>query len=270
MITAVFVVTGMLYAAACVLYLAFLIRGHDRVAQVAAVALGGAAASHATFLAADFALEGHVPYETVHQTLATCALVIVLVYLAVLSRQKIGVLGAFITPVALLFFVGAGLGRAIGGEVPPTVKTALLPIHVGLNVLGIAAFALAFASACGYVIQERQLRQKKLGGLFERLPSLDALDSLGFRLVIAGFPLLTLGIITGTVWAVRLDPSAPAITTAQAFALLTWLVFAGVLLLRVAAGWRGRRAAIGTMLGFACAMAVLLGYMLRAGGGVSG
>jgi ABC-type uncharacterized transport system permease subunit len=145
------------------------------------------------------------------------------------------------------------------------VRSFLLPLHIAFNVLGIVAFALAFAAAVGYVIQERMLRRKKLGGVAQRLPALDVLDSLGLRLVLIGFPLLTLGIVTGTIWAVRID--TPFITTAQGFALLAWLVFATVLVLRVAVGWRGRRAAIGTIMGFFCAMAVLVGYVVRSGGG---
>lgn len=268
MLTALFVLTGILYAASCGAYLFYLLKGHEKTGPVAAGLLAGAAAAHASFLAADFGLGGQ-PFATTGQTLGDAALVVVLLYLAVLSRQKIAVLGAFITPVALLLFMAAGIGRAID-QVPQTVQTVLLPIHVSLNVLGIAAFTLAFAAACAYVLQERQLRKKQLGGLFERLPSLDVLDALAFRLVSIGFPLLTLGIISGTIWAFRLEPGAPAISPAQALGLLAWLVFAGVLLLRIAAGWRGRRAAIGTMLGFACAVAVLFGYMLRSGVGVSG
>ena len=75
------------------------------------------------------------------------------------------------------------------------------------------------------------------------------------------------GVITGTFWAVRLDPSAPSIGATQTIGVLAWLLFAVVLLLRVAVGWRGRRAAIGTMLGFVCACAVLVGYWLRGQGG---
>jgi ABC-type uncharacterized transport system permease subunit len=114
-----------------------------------------------------------------------------------------------------------------------------------------------------YIVQERQLRQKKIGGLFQRLPSLDTLDTLGFRMVIVGFPLLTLGVVTGTLWAVRLDPEAPPIGATQTMGLVEWALFAAILLLRAVAGWRGRRAAIGTMMGFVVACAVLFGYVLR-------
>jgi ABC-type uncharacterized transport system permease subunit len=261
-ITTLFVATGIVYAVSCALYLTFLVKGTESLGTWANRLLAVAALSHASFLVVDYAEHGNVPYGDIHQTLSIASLLIVVAYLLAMLKYRLTVLGGFITPVTLLFFMGAGLGRSVA-HVPPDVRSALLPLHIGVNVLGIVAFALAFAAALAYVIQERLLRQKKLGGVFQRLPALDVLDSLGFRLVTIGFPLLTIGIITGTIWAVRLDPDSPAITAAQGFALIAWLVFAGVLLLRVAAGWRGRRAAIGTMIGFACATAVLVGYMLQ-------
>lgn len=265
-VTALFVLTGVLYALSCALYLTFLIKGTEGLGEWANRALVASVIAHSQFLVFDYYEHGNVPYGDIHQTLSALSLLIVLAYLFTKSRYNITVLGGFITPVTLLFFMGAGLGRSVG-HVPPDVRSALLPLHIGANVLGVVAFALAFAAALAYVIQERLLKRKRIGGMFQRLPALDVLDSLGFRLVTIGFPLLTVGIITGTIWAVRIDPEAPAITTTQGFALLAWLVFAGVLLLRVAAGWRGRRAAIGTMLGFALSLAVLLGYVIQSGGG---
>ena len=261
-----FYATGVLYAVSCGLYLTFLAKGTQPLGRWGNRALATAAAAHIVFLGADYAAHGNVPIGDIHQTLSLASLLIVAAYLLAMLRYRVTVLGAFITPVTLLFFMGAGLGRSVE-HVPPDVRSALLPLHIGVNVLGIVAFTLAFAAALAYVIQERLLRQKRIGGLFQRLPALDVLDSLGLRLVTIGFPLLTVGIVTGTIWAVQRQPEAPAITAAQGFALLAWLVFAGVLLLRVAAGWRGRRAAIGTMIGFACAAAVLVGYVLQSAGG---
>lgn len=265
-VTALFVLTGVLYALSCALYITYLVKGSEGVGAWANRVLIASVISHVQFLVADYAVAGHLPIGDIHQTLSVLSLLIVLAYLASRTKYRITVLGGFIAPVTLLFFMGAALGRSVS-HVPPDVRSALLPLHVGANLLGVVAFALAFVAALAYVIQERLLRRKRIGGMFQRLPDLDVLDSLGFRLVTIGFPLLTVGIITGTIWAVRLDPGAPEITATQGFALLAWLVFAGVLLLRVAVGWRGRRAAIGTMLGFACAMAVLVGYVLQSGGG---
>ncbi|HEX6243694.1 MAG TPA: cytochrome c biogenesis protein CcsA, partial [Polyangiales bacterium] len=81
------------------------------------------------------------------------------------------------------------------------------------------------------------------------------------KLLLVGFPLFTAGSVSGAIWAARLPAT---LTPAQILGLVAWAVFATVLLLRVAAGWQGKRAAIGTLVGFACALTVLVGYAIRA------
>lgn len=267
--TALFALVAVLYSLAGALYLTFLARGAEQTGKAAGVVLAGAVVAHVVFLAVDVLSSTRPLFADIHQALGVGSLLVALSYLGTVwlgghrisSRGKLQVLGAFITPITLLFFLGAGFRRGV--QVSDEVRSAMLPFHIGVNVLGIAAFALAFGVSVAYVIQERQLRRKTLTGLFRRLPSLDTLDTLGFRMVIVGFPLLTLGVVTGTLWAVRLDPDQPPIGPTQTMGLVEWALFAAVLLLRVVAGWRGRRAAIGTMLGFVVACAVLFGYVLR-------
>lgn len=263
MTATLFVAIAALYFVAAAIYLAHLVWGADPLARVGTWTLGVAAAAHAAFFAMDLAA-GTLTFD-IHEALAAAALLLTIAFLAAArGRPKMQVVGAFVTPVTLLFFLGAGLRRGVG-TVPPEVRSAVLPIHVTVNVLGVVAFALAFGVAVAYLLQERQLRRKQLGGVFQRLPPLDVLDTLGFRLVTIGFPLLTLGVVSGALWAVRIDPDAPSISPTQMLGLVAWVMFAAVLLLRVAAGWRGRRAAYGTMLGFLCTCLLLLGYVLRDG-----
>lgn len=270
-LTLLFACVAVLYSVSGALYLAFLARGTEPMGKSASVALGGAVALHIVYLVVSVATSSRPLFSDIHQALGFGSLLVALAYLGIVTMRarrvgapdKLRVLGAFVTPITLLFFLGAGLRREV--DVSDEVRSAILPFHIAVNVLGIAAFALAFGVSVAYVLQERQLRRKKLGGLLERLPSLDTLDGLAFRLVIVGFPLLTLGVVTGTLWAVRLDPDAPPIGATQTMGLIEWALFAAVLLLRVAAGWRGRRAALGTMLGFLAACAVLFGYVLRSG-----
>ena len=266
---ALFIATAVLYAAATALFTGALTRGTTGLKRGARWLLVVAVVFHFAYLGVDLLDAGTRPMGRVHQTLTGLSLgVIVAFLLASLRREGVTILGAFVTPVALFFFLGSGLGRSVE-HVSDEVRTVLAPIHIGANVLGLVAFALAFAAAVAYVLQERQLRRKKLSGLFQRLPALDMLDRFGLRAVSVGFPLLTVGIVTGAFWAFRIHPGAPAISAAQAFALIAWLLFAGVLLLRLAAGWRGRRAAIGTIVGFLCTALVLIGYVLRSSGGHS-
>jgi ABC-type uncharacterized transport system permease subunit len=262
-----FGVAVLLYVVAWSAEVAFLFRGGEALARHGAMLLAPAALAHLAFLGVSI---DDMHATDIHQVLAIGSFLLVVAFLlsAWFGRTRwprLSVLAAFITPVTLLFFLLAGFRRGVG-TVPDDVRSVVLPIHIAVNILGEIAFALAFAVAIAYVLQERQLRKKKLTGLFQRLPPLDILDTLGFRLVAVGFPLLSIGVVSGALWAVRLDPSAPAIGATQAFGLIAWLMFGGVLLLRVAAGWRGRRAAIGTMLGFACTCVLLIGYVVRGPG----
>jgi len=263
--TFAFALTVCCYALAFGLFFVDLRRGGTRVESWATRTLALATGLHVVYLVVDYALMGRTPLANMHQTLAVLSLLIAVSFLATMRRHRLPVLGAFITPVTLLLLLAAAF-KGNSAEVPERVRSMLLPFHIAVNVLGLAAFALAFAVAVAYVIQEQLLRRRQVGGLFQRLPALDVLDSWGLRLVIVGFPLFTAGVVTGSIWAARLG-NALGFSTFQGFALLAWVFFACVLFSRVAGGWRGRRAAIGTMLGFLCAMAAIGGYVLRDLGG---
>jgi ABC-type uncharacterized transport system permease subunit len=261
--TLAFVLTALCYLVAGGFFSAHLRNGSERAAFWATRTLGLSIVAHVAFVCIDYVLSGRAPLGSMHQTLALLSLLIAVGFLGTMRRHRLPVLGAFITPVTLLLFLGAGFQGAAPG-VPESVRSALLPVHIAVNVLGLAAFALAFGAAVAYLMQERMLRRRQLSGAFQRLPALDVLDAVGFRLVTVGFTLFTFGVVTGTIWASRAGTS---FSTGQGFALFSWLCFAVVLLARVAGGWRGRRAAIGTMLGFLGAMAAVGGYLLRGVGG---
>jgi ABC-type uncharacterized transport system permease subunit len=263
--TPYFGLTVAMYAIATLLFFEFLRTGSARVERWATGSLAAAVLAHLVYLGVDYRIAGRTPLATTHETLAALSLLITVSFLVTMRRHRLPVLGAFITPVSLLLFLAASLGRQ-DTVVPEGVRSVLLPVHIAVNVLGLAAFALAFALALAYVIQEQLLRRRLVGGLFQRLPPLDVLDSLSFRFVTVGFPLFTVGVVTGSIWAARLG-NVLNFSTGQGFALLAWVFFACVLFSRAAGGWRGRRAAIGTLLGFVCAMAAVGGYVLRDVGG---
>jgi len=267
MVDGSFAITAVLYGLSCVLYLAMLASpGNQRLITIARGVLVIAIIGHTSFLIGEYVSLGYGPFRSIHGSFSMVSLIVVAGFLAAQFRFRVSVLGAILVPLTLLFFLGAGLGASVD-PVPENVRSFLLPLHIAVNVLGLALFALASSVAVGYVLQERQLRQKRLDGISQRLPPLDVLDRLSLRLVTIGFPLLTIGIITGGMWAARLGPDAPLMSLNQAFALAAWLLFAGVLMLRFAIGWQGRRAAIGTICGFLCTALVLAGYAVRTTGG---
>jgi ABC-type uncharacterized transport system permease subunit len=155
------------------------------------------------------------------------------------------------------------LGSRFVGAPDQGVGGWLLAFHVTVNVLGDAFFLLASGAAVLYLVEERRLKQKRAASVFGKLPALDALDRAEHLLLWTGFALLTLGIVSGTVWAHRIETGSPAEAARALLAYGSWVLFAGVLVLRASLGWRGRRAAYGTIAGFLLEVAVLVFYLLR-------
>jgi ABC-type uncharacterized transport system permease subunit len=257
-----FVATAGVYLTACVLFLAFLLGRAQNAVRWAPrlVALG--VPLHATQIVVASLLLRVCPVEGIHFALSVASMLAALAYVVMRSRFRIDVVGAFVAPLALTFLLASHFVGAASNDAR-RLRSAILPFHVAANLLGVALFTLAFAAAVAYLVQERRLKQKKLAGLFERLPPLDALDRAEHRFLVAGFPLLTIGILTGTLWAREVEAGGAAELVRAAFGYASWGLFGLVLLLRAAAGWRGRRAAYGTIAGFGFTVLVLLLYLLR-------
>ncbi len=262
--------TAATYAAATVLFVAFLLgwpSGGQKDAGMAGLAARWAprlvaigVPLHAAHIVVSSLVLHVCPVEGIHFAMSIASMLAALAFVLARTRFRIDVVGVFVTPLALSFLLAS---RFVGTGGGPRLRSALLPFHVMANLVGVALFMLAFASAVAYLLQERYLKQKSLHGLFQRLPSLDALDRAEHRFLVAGFPLLTIGILTGTLWAREVEAGGAAEIARAAFGYLSWGLFGGVLLLRAAAGWRGRRAAYGTIIGFGFTLLVLLLYLVR-------
>lgn len=259
-----FIATAALYAIACVLYLFLLTRGSDKVRRMPGTVFVAALGAHVAFLLLEAPPAREVPLADISQILSLSSFGIGIAFLLASYRVDVTILGAFVAPLSLMLFLASGLGSSYAPVSPP-VQSVMLSLHIGANVLGLIAFAIAFVAGLAYVLQERLLRRRQLSGLFQRLPSLDVLDTMGLRAVLTGFPLLTFGMVTGTFWLLR--SNGAEFYMSQALGLVAWTIFAAVIVLRVAAGWQGRKAALGTMMGFVFTLLVLVGYAVRAAGG---
>jgi ABC-type uncharacterized transport system permease subunit len=124
-------------------------------------------------------------------------------------------------------------------------------------MVGIAAFVFNFAGAIMYLLQERQLKTKRPGAFYYRLPSLQTLDRLTFRMLALGFPFLTTGLVLGALWARAAWGSTFTFDPVAVLSFVAWLIYAGTLAGRAAAGWHGRRAAYFSIVGFAALVLTL-------------
>jgi ABC-type uncharacterized transport system permease subunit len=256
-----FYLTAAVYVIASGIFLRYLAQGKGDVGVLGPRLIGSGAALHAAHICVWSLVLKVCPVAGVHFPMSVAAMSMCVAYVLVRKRFKLEVAGAFVAPLALTTLLAS---RFVGNEKEPAhIQSAILPFHIATNLFGVALFTLAFSAATLYLIQEHLLKTKQIDGVFRRLPALDVLDRAEHRFLLAGFPLLTIGIVTGTLWARRVEMGGQSEVLRAVFGYVTWLVIAAVLFLRAAAGWRGRRAAYGTIAGFGFAVVVLLVYLLR-------
>jgi ABC-type transport system involved in cytochrome c biogenesis permease subunit len=192
---------------------------------------------------------------------------LILVFLAVEFRHRLHVLGSFIVPLALVSLVFAAALPETAPALTPVFGT--LWVHVTLSMLGTVGFAVAFVAGIMYLIQDGLLKSKRFNVLYTKLPALDFLDHLNQRSIVTGFPLLTLGIITGALSAEFSRGTYVSWNPEQTWAVVTWVFYFVVLTGRLTVGWRAKRAAYLTIIGFAGVILTLIGVVLKSHGPVS-
>ncbi|NWF91994.1 MAG: c-type cytochrome biogenesis protein CcsB [Syntrophaceae bacterium] len=197
---------------------------------------------------------GYVPLSNMYESLIFFSWTIVLIYLILEFKYKQRIIGLFVTPFA---FLAIALTSIIPGVSPritplvPALQSNWLTIHVTTCFFGYAAFAVSFGISILYLIRDKN------SGLSRWLPSSEILDEINYKSIVIGFPMLTLGIITGAAWANYAWGSYWSWDPKETWSLITWFVYAAFLHARFTRDWRGRKTAILSVIGFS---AVLFTY----------
>jgi len=260
------------YFASFMLYLLMMVMGKEFFGRLATVV------TLAAFLGQSFAIGlrwiesydlgiGHAPLSNLYESLIFFAWTIVLLYLLIEWRTKNRSLGAFATPLAFLAMAYASYSPTISSRIQPLVpalKSNWLIAHVLTCFFGYAAFGLAFGLSLMYLLKKREKPQGS--NLFIRIiPESSILDDMSYQMVVIGFLLLTLGIITGSVWAHSAWGSYWSWDPKETWSLITWLVYAALLHSRMVRGWRGNKLALLCIIGFSCVLFTYFGVNYLAG-----
>jgi cytochrome c-type biogenesis protein CcsB len=243
--------TCVAYLVAAVVLAYQLLRPRQQLATVGAVALAGGFLLQSISIGLHFLDAGVTAVTAFHEGLSFFAWLMVGSYLIVGRGQRLDVIGAVVAPIAFAMTLASVILYAEGGgDVPVALRTPWLPVHVTLAFLGNAVFAVAFAISIVYLVQEKGLKRRSRGAILRKLPSLEQLDRLNYRCLAWGFPLLSLGILSGGIWALNTSGTFWSWEVREVLSLLTWALYGGLLQFRLAAGLRGRRAATLTIVGF--------------------
>jgi len=255
-----FIVTITFYIVSSLGYQGYVLFQKRFVYRVSSILLLVGFLCHTAAIAIQYFETGHVPVQSLPETISTFGWTVVGVFLILQIKFNLMILGALVAPLAAVSVIIALIIPGPPVELDPLFKGVWRTFHMGTLMVGIAAFAIAFLVGILYLIQENAIKDKKRGFFYRRLPSLKLLDSMGYSCLVAGFPMLTFGIITGVIYSQMVRGRFWSWNHKEILAGIAWLVYAVLLHERLTVGWRGRRAAIMTIIGF---VILLVTFFLR-------
>jgi cytochrome c-type biogenesis protein CcsB len=227
-----------------------------RRARLFRVALGAfalGAVFHLVSLVEQTIEMGHFPGTSFHDSVSLLAFAITCAYLLMYWRYKFEALSVFTFPLVFMLTLPISVGKAPRLE-NPLLRSGWLAVHIGGLMIGYAMLAVTFVAGLMYILQERELKSKKPRALFHRLPPLEQLDDLAHKTLALGFPFLTVGLISGGIWAAMEWGTRWPLDPKVALSFVTWVIYLALIFTRWTAGWRGRKAAYFAIAGFVATM----------------
>jgi cytochrome c-type biogenesis protein CcsB len=245
-------------------YIAYLFFQKERLQKIGYVLLFAGFLIHSISIGYGFLQSGYLPVQNLHQTLSIAGWAIAGMFLFLTFRFNLKVLGIYAAPLVAIVMIICMRLPAEGTVVQAKTlfSNIWLVSHVVIIFVGEAAFALACGAGLLYILQERAIKTKHHGFFFKRLPALELLDNTGYACIVVGFSLLTLGLITGFVYAKFIWGSFWSWDPKEVWSGIAWLIYAALLHGRLALGWRGRKAAIMSIIGFGILLFTFLGVNL--------
>jgi cytochrome c-type biogenesis protein CcsB len=257
-----FYLTLALYGSATVLYLGYLFRTTQGIATWASRLVITGFVTHFLSTVHRYSSAGYLPITNMHESLSFFSLVIVGAFILFERKYRVAILGSFVIPMALLMSIASSAFPSAIRELNPALKSGWLWVHTIMAFISYSTFTIAFGVAVIYLIQQHFLKKKKLGVLFQKLPSLDTLDDINYRCLTIGFPLLTIAIISGAIWAEKAWGTYWSWDPKETWSLITWFIYAALLHGRMTIGWRGKRAALLSIIGFLIMLFTFIGVNL--------
>ncbi len=206
------------------------------------------------------------PIQNLSQSLSIAAFFLGCMFLFFQYKFDLKILGLFVSILLSATMLIVMVLPEAPIEKNSILKGFWLYSHIILVFAGDAALALACGTGILYLLQEKGIKEKNPGFFFKRLPSLDLLDNVGYTCLTTGFALLTVGLITGFIYAKVIWGRFWGWDPKEIFSVGTWVIYAALLHLRLYSGWRGRKSAIMTIIGFLIIIFTFLGVNILLGG----
>lgn len=252
--------TSLLYAALALYALGTLaalasLFTHERRPQLGAlgVMIAGFVA-HTVWIGTICVRSGHPPLTNLSEAAAFVAWTVFAVELGLWIRYRVYAAAFFVYPVVLILLTIS----AVAGEnivaLDPKLRSSIFTAHLLASTLGVAALLIGLAFTSLAYAQDRALKSKTRGPLWDWIPSLNVCRVVSYRALAIGFSIYTLGLIAGVLWSYRTNAGFMELRVKSVGAVVAWILFAAILQSYISGAFRARR----TMLISACAFVAIL------------
>jgi cytochrome c-type biogenesis protein CcsB len=247
-------------------YLVFFITQNNKIRKLARAFLLAAGFLQTFYVVLRYLLAGYTPITSQHEAVFFFAWATTWAYLTFKWRYTVKNFGTFVSVLIFCLVLISSFSAKDITPLQPALQSLWLPIHGGISLVAYAFLALAFCGGLMYLLLERELKSRKFGFFFSRFPSLDSLDQLNNHCLTTGFIFLTLGIVSGSIWARQAWGTYWQWDPKETWSLITWFIYLVQLHQRFTVGWRGKKAAVMAVLGFAGVIFTLWGVTYLLGG----
>ena len=239
-----------------ILYFAFVILKKEKLAKAALLLQTGMLVLHTAVLALRGISAGRWPMTNQYEFAVSFAWALCLVSLIFIRKYRFPVLGAFSAPLTLLMLGYAAMQNREIRELMPSLRSSWLAFHVSTAIISYGAFGVAFVLSLIFLIRGRMNEDGFWG---QHVPKLEKLDIISYRCVSLGMLFLTLTILTGAIWAQQAWGSYWSWDPKETWSLVTWIIYAVYLHLRLRRGWKGKAPAWFAVVGFVCVIFTYIG-----------
>ena len=251
---------------ACSVYLVFFFSQKEHLRRIARIIFLSSGVLQTLYILSRYLIAGYTPITSQHEAVTFFAWSVTWGYLSFHWRYTVKNFGTFVSILVFIMLIIAAIASRAFQPLAPALQSLWLPVHAGVSVMAYGFLALAFCGGLMYLLQERELKSKRFGFFFSRLPSLESLDQLNSHCLTIGFVFLTLGIITGSAWARQAWGTYWQWDPKETWSLITWFLYAAQIHQRLTKGWRGKRAAVMAIVGFCSVLFTLWGVTFLLGG----
>lgn len=250
-----------LYACGLLYALLYLFTRSTKLFKPALTAFGIGAVFHLVSLVEFRIATGHLPLNDFWQTSSICAFLIAVAFLLAYGFYRVEIFSVVLFPVVFFMTLIGAAEFPVTSWSSPEARNAWLIVHITTVLVGYAALLLAAVASIYYLLQERQIKRKRINTSATRLPPLGTLDLLITQALNTGFVFITAGTATGVGWAFIESGTRWVADPKIAFFLFTWAFYLAMMILRTAAGWRGRKMAWLAVCVLACFVATWVTHL---------